>query len=164
MKRSPLYVSTLPALALALIGCGPDTSDKDIEFITTAEVRSLTLNAETNPKAVLLIDPRSPKAYADGHLPRARNMELWLIEYDGKTKKWIEAYSDIVVYGDDPGSAVAKAMTKRLLHVGYGDVRMYEGGVLEWRKAGFPIETGEQKDEEAGAATPAPSEEKTSAQ
>lgn len=144
-------------VALFGVGCGPDTTDNDIEFITTADVRRLTLNAETSSKSLLLIDPRAPKDFAEGHLPKARNMELTLIEYDGSTKKWIEAYSDIVVYGDDPGSSVAKAMTKRLLHVGYDDVRMYAGGMLEWKKAGFPIETGEQQPptSDGGKETPA---------
>lgn len=145
----------------ALSGCEPNIDDRDIEFIDTAEVRRLTVSAETNPKALLLIDPRSHSAFAQGHLPKARNIELADLERDGGRKKWIEAFSEIVVYGNDPGSAVARAVTKRLLHLRYSDVRMYQGGVMEWTKAGFPLETGEEAGSDPVEASPAAEPPKT---
>jgi 3-mercaptopyruvate sulfurtransferase SseA len=38
-------------------------------------------------------------------------------------------------------------MTKRLLVLGYGQTRLFGGGVFEWAAAGFPIESGQPENE-----------------
>jgi rhodanese-related sulfurtransferase len=141
IQRFSIVAAMTPLLA-CVVGCEPDITDADIKYIDTPSVRQLTVSAETNPHAVLLIDPRAPDVFAVGHIPGAKNIDLPAIDRDGGRKKWIEAYSEIVVYGDNPGSAVAKALTKRLLHLKYSDVFMYGGGMMEWQKAGFPVKTG----------------------
>lgn len=93
---------------------------------------------------VLLIDARSKKAHESGHLPGAINVQLFELEREaGLSKKW-KQYDEIIVYGDDPGSASARAVTKRLLEIGYSDVRFFRGGTAEWKKGGFPIVTPEK--------------------
>lgn len=75
-------VSILAAAAIALVGmlggCQRAISDKDIQPISLAEVRALTQS--DRPDVVLLIDPRSPAAFARGHLPGARNLSLEAID------------------------------------------------------------------------------------
>ncbi|GIW74061.1 MAG: hypothetical protein KatS3mg103_0583 [Phycisphaerales bacterium] len=47
-----------------------------------------------------------------------------------------------MVYAEGPGSVTSRAMTKRLLVLGYDQARLFAGGLVEWADAGFPIETG----------------------
>lgn len=52
----------------------------------------------------------------------------------------LDRYGQLVVYGDDPGTGSAVAMTKRLMMTGYKKVRMFMGGMSEWKRAGLPVE------------------------
>lgn len=129
-------------LATAAVGCGVTTSDKDIKGISLAEVKAIT-DAPAADRRELLIDPRPKVDYAAGHIPGA----VWVNLPDvsaipGQTDPALARYSRLVVYGDDPGSSTAKAMTKKLMAVGYSDVKMFVGGLAEWKRAGFPVETG----------------------
>ena len=138
-------VSILAAAAIALVGmlggCQRAISDKDRQPISLAEVRALTQS--DRPDVVLLIDPRSPAAFARGHLPGARNLSLEAIDDRFGTTPELERYANLVVYGDDPGTGVGRAMAKRLMSVGYKSVRLFFGGVSEWRRAGLELETSE---------------------
>ncbi|HLO40851.1 MAG TPA: rhodanese-like domain-containing protein [Phycisphaerales bacterium] len=126
------------AMGATLTGC--EISDQDIEFATIAEVRQLQLQAEKEPKALLLIDPRSRGAYDAARIPGAVHMEFRRdMEQRGVDPRY-KGYKNIVVYGNDPGSAVARGMTKRLMSVGYDDVRLFAGGLDEWRGMNYPIE------------------------
>lgn len=85
------------------------------------------------------MDVRDPESYALGHIPGAKNIRLQDVSATKKSPNF-DSYRAIVVYGEDPGSARAIAMTKRLLGVGYDDVFLLEGGFAGWRAGGGSIE------------------------
>lgn len=87
--------------------------------------------------ALLLIDPRSERRFAEAHIPGARNIRLPQVDPARDRDPGIERFRAIVVYGDDPASASARAMTKRLLAAGYRGVRLYAGGIKEWIGRGY---------------------------
>ncbi len=136
-----MLIAAVVGLAGVLGGCDKSISDKDIQPISLTELRALTQS--DRPNMVLLIDPRSPAAFARGHLPGARNLSLEAIDDRFGTTPELERYSNLVVYGDDPGTGVGRAMAKRLMSVGYKSVRLFFGGVSEWRRAGLELETSE---------------------
>jgi rhodanese-related sulfurtransferase len=129
-------------LLMALGGCGGGVSDKDIKRVSLGEVRSLVERGQTNPNTVLLVDPRPPSQYAAGHIAGARSMELPPMDQKrlGRDPA-LAAYQTIVVYGNDPASAIAVAMTKRLMALEYDGVRLFAGGLKEWTERGLPVET-----------------------
>ncbi len=47
---------------------------------------------------------------------------------------------DIVVYCSDPNCPASKFAYHILKRNGYENVRRYEGGILDWEEAGYPIE------------------------
>jgi len=123
-------------------GCDKNTRDTDIKFARLSEVRALVDRRDRGEKeVVLLIDPRPEKAFAAGHLPGARNLRLPQVDPKKDTDPEIEKFDRLVVYGDDPASAAARGMAKRLLAVGYKGVRLYSGGVKEWLSRGYETET-----------------------
>lgn len=128
---------------LPTVGCSQSPTDKDIQPITTPEFRELVQKAQTNPKALLLLDARSPRAFQAEHLPGATNMQLYEVNLELGVKARLKAYKTMVVYGDDAGSPPGRGLTKRLMGAGYDDVRFYVGGMKEWKAAGFPVETGD---------------------
>ena len=99
---------------------------------------------------VVLIDPRRSDRFESGHLPNARNVLLPDQTFDRGKDPAIERYENIVVYGNDPGSAAAIAMTKRLMSMRYDGVRWYEQGIREWVDAGLPLVTESRTEGGAG--------------
>lgn len=51
-----------------------------------------------------------------------------------------DPYDAIIVYGDNPGSALAKAVAKRLLAIGVDDVVYFEDGYSDYVRRGGLIE------------------------
>lgn len=123
-----------------LAGCAGEMTDRDVREVGLGEVKRLHDRAERDASAVLLIDPRPASAFAEARLPRARNLTLADVASDLGPRSEFRRFDEIVVYGDGPGTASARAMTKRLMALGYDDVRLFSGGLREWRLAGFPIE------------------------
>jgi 3-mercaptopyruvate sulfurtransferase SseA len=135
-----LYRLTLLLAALSSLGgCDRKVKDTDIKIVSVSEVKLMVDRGQRNPSEVLLVDPRPAKYYDEGHLPGARNIQLPQIDPKDDMDPGISRHNAIVVYGDNPGSAVARAMTKRLLAVGYDGVRFFAGGVQEWAKR-YPLD------------------------
>src|SRR6185436_12375749 len=95
---------------LALTACAPDIDDRDIVDVSQAEVRSLTLQTATDPKAVLLIDARPQADFAREHITGATNLQIYDLNPDRPRLKRLQGYGDLVVYGDDPGSRSATGL------------------------------------------------------
>jgi 3-mercaptopyruvate sulfurtransferase SseA len=137
----------IAAAAVMAVGglAGCEISDDDIEFVSIAEVRQLQVRAEKSPKDLLLVDPRSVAAYRRAHLPGAINLELRPDMEERGVDPRLASYDQIIVYGDNPGSSAAKAMTKRMMIVGYDDVRLFAGGLEEWQAMQYPVEGDEAR-------------------
>jgi len=125
-----------------LTGCGKATTDKDIVVISATDVLALRDRLKESPKAVELIDPRPAARFEEGHIPGAKNINLPAVPPDAKLDRAMQDFEMLVVYGENPASPSARAMTKRLISVGYPDVRFMAGGLEEWREKGGEIVTG----------------------
>ncbi|RMH14179.1 MAG: rhodanese-like domain-containing protein [Planctomycetota bacterium] len=141
MTTRKWYLPALASLVFGVLGCSERKVDnRDIEFIGLTQLRVLMDEARGNPDKLLLIDPRIASEFAAGHLPGAVNIRLPEVDRAAGRDPMIARHSHIVVYGNDPGSAVAQGMTKKLISRRYKNVRMFAGGIAEWRKAGFALE------------------------
>ncbi|UYV13380.1 MAG: rhodanese-like domain-containing protein [Phycisphaera sp.] len=130
-------------------GCDTGITDADIDNITLTELRLLWLEQQekTNEPLVLLIDPRRRGAFEGSRLPGAVHVTLPDLALESEIDPSVNAYDRIVVYAEGPGALSGRAMTKRLLVLGYDQTRLFGGGVVEWADAGFPIESGEPQNE-----------------
>lgn len=130
-----LAVFLIGATAALPGGCNRDVSDRDIRTIALPEVRKMT--ASDRERHAALIDPRSPRAFAEGHIPTARNLQLTEVSgIRGDLDRDLAAHKNLIVYGDNPGSAPARAMAKRLMTAGHKGVWWYEGGLDDWTRSG----------------------------
>ncbi len=145
MSTTRAGIARIALLALAgcagLAGCETSTSDKDIRNISVSELRDLARRADAGQKNLyLLIDPRSSAAFAAGRIPGAINMQLPQVDPRRGVDPALDRYENLVVYGNNPASAPARGMTKRLLSVGYDGVRLLAGGLEEWESLGYPVD------------------------
>ena len=122
--------------------------DDSIDPIQIGDVRNFIESTDENPDILLLVDPRSQNDYTFAHLPEARNIGLTDLRDDRTATKdsRIARHENIVVYGDNPGTTIARAMAKKLIKLDYDGVRLYFGGMEEWTRAGLPVERGPQPD------------------
>lgn len=149
MKR-PSAPSLLPAFvrvvalcaASAVLGACKDISDNDIVTASLKDARELHESLAKSPRSGLFIDARAPKYFSAGHIPGAANYQVADFQNKDLRRSSLESYGELMVYGDNPGSAESKALTKRLLEHGYSDVRLFAGGFDEWKEAGLPVEQG----------------------
>lgn len=122
----------------ALVGCSDTVSDRDIDFVTLPEVRRLTSEKAGTAQ---LVDARAPQEFALGHIPGAINRELAAVsERKDSIDPALARYKFLIVYGDDPGSGVARALAKRFMRAGHKGVRMFAGGIAEWKGSGLKLE------------------------
>jgi rhodanese-related sulfurtransferase len=126
---------------MAFGGCGGGVSEKTITYVSLDEVRELQAEDESDPRTLLLIDPRPARRYAEGHLPGAMTLQLPEVPAYGGRDRRLQGHDHLIVYGEDAASPTARAMTKRLLAIGYEGVRLYPGGMEEWVEADLPVET-----------------------
>ncbi|KVT53440.1 rhodanese-related sulfurtransferase [Burkholderia ubonensis] len=84
---------------------------------------------------IALIDVREEDPYAQGHPLWAANFPLSKLELDAWTRI-PRRDTPIVAYGDAAGEDLAPRAAARLAQLGYGDVRLLDGGLAGWRAAG----------------------------
>ncbi len=121
-----------------LTGCGGKISDRSITVLT---VDDLSERLAERGDEVLVLDARDRQSFEAGHVPGARLTRLSEIDVSAENPRF-DGYDAIVVYGDDPGSGLARALVKRLLESEHDDVYLLEQGFTGWRTAGGPVATG----------------------
>lgn len=139
------FIAVLVSVGGLVSGClGPrKVSDKHIQPVMLSEVAALHEAQEKRPgeKIALFLDSRPEAKFRVGHIPGARHLQLTDINPELKRDSAIEAFDEIIVYADNPGSASAKAVVKRMMGMRYDDVRLYAGGLEEWARSGRDVES-----------------------
>jgi 3-mercaptopyruvate sulfurtransferase SseA len=139
--RSRILLLATAAALPAWSGCERETRDTDIKLVSIGQVKALWDRDERGETRVMyLVDPRPAKSFGAEHIPGAKNLTLPKVDPKADRDPMIQQYDNIVVYGDDPGSAPARGMTKRLLAVGYKHIRFFAGGLKEWKSRGYPTD------------------------
>ncbi len=125
-------------------GCSIGLSDKSLTYLTPNGVSMLLeegvgtlLDADAE---VVIVDPRPTWSYGQGHIPGSLNIpfgqlhaQLWKLEGAGV----------IVVAGETHNDSVAIAMSKRLIKLGFSDVKTLRGGLTGWEDAGNSVVSAE---------------------
>ena len=136
-SRQTLLFSFLSAIVLAATtpGCASKVSDVNISSIAAEDVASWLRNT---PDTRLVIDVRNAEDFEQTHISGAEHFDLPDL-MDARHSEYFARHKTLVVYGQDAGSARATAAAKRLLTLGYRDVRVLQGGLDSWKARGLPI-------------------------
>ncbi len=89
----------------------------------------------------MLVDALPPISFAASHLPGAINIPPASVD-ERAPRRIPDRESEIVVYCTSPTCDASVEVGKRLLELGYRNVRHYPGGKDEWTAAGLPLEGG----------------------
>lgn len=136
--RTAMRFVLIAACLCAFAACSSQISDRNVRRI---ELREVARPVEREQIGTLIVDARTPGEYGAGHIPGARNIRSPDID-SRELDPELTRFKTIIVYGNDPGSAPAMSMVKKMMIAGYKDVRLFEQGFNAWRGAGLPIERG----------------------
>jgi rhodanese-related sulfurtransferase len=130
-----LWCASLPACAEKKV------SDRDVSFVDPADAYELSQGSSgvlgIGRSTAAWVDPRPASKYEAGRIPGAISVPIdTVIENDSR----LNDVGTIIVYGDDYGDPVAVAMAKKLLALGYSDVRTLRGGLRAWKQEGNEVE------------------------
>lgn len=82
-----------------------------------------------------LVCALSEWAFQAKHIPGSLH-----IDNPTKAAEFLKTSDEIVVYCSDPNCPASKFAYHQLTTKGFENVRRYEGGILDWEEAGYPIE------------------------
>jgi rhodanese-related sulfurtransferase len=96
-------------------------------------------------KGAVAVDARPEELFAEGHLPGAWSLPRGEVEEKLPViSAQVPLETPLVVYCSGYGCPDSEDVAMRLMDAGFVDVRVYEGGVPEWRDAGLPLAAGER--------------------
>ncbi|HEU0336741.1 MAG TPA: rhodanese-like domain-containing protein [Gaiellaceae bacterium] len=89
--------------------------------------------------SVVLVDARPAAAYHRRRLPGAVNLAAE--DADARAARLLpDRDAAIVVYSTDSACDRGEALVRRMQARGYGNVRLYRGGIEAWVQAGLELE------------------------
>jgi len=127
MKR----ILMIAIAALMVAGCSSNKSNGQTATVTTLKVEEFA--QVIKQRKVRLIDVRTPKEFADGHLKGAENIDIKSADFGERTK---EVKGRVAVYCLRGGRSLKAA--KQLAAQGC-TVYNLDGGILAWKQAGQPV-------------------------
>lgn len=133
--RAVRTIFWIGAVSLALTGCSKQITDRSVDRLNTEQASVFHRSA----RSTIFVDARPADQFAAGHIPGAVNRRLGEVSSSAMDPD-LARYRRIVVYGDNPGSAAAIALAKRLFEAGHSEVVFYEPGFEAWKAAGLPVE------------------------
>lgn len=102
------------------------------------EIDAADLHA--NPDAYVIVDGRTPEAFARAHIPGAINLPHRTIT--AETTAHIAKDAVIVTYCDGIGCNASTKAAVKLSRLGF-QVKEMIGGIDWWRRDGLPVEEGQ---------------------
>jgi len=122
------------------------------ELLTTPE----ELNAKLGLQDLRVIDTRQAELYAQGHIPGAIHFDLFGVSLIDTAPAPLKAFmsmiahlfelrgvtldTEVVFYEDNSGMRAARGLWF-LEYFGHRRVAVLDGGILAWKKAGYPMAT-----------------------
>lgn len=122
-----LFMIAASALLTACFDQASKVNDSDVQIIKPEELAAMLEKPRQRP---LIVDVRSPQAYAESHIPGAVNIPL--VELRENDPQLADTAS-IVVYDSDYTDAQSSAAAKKLLRMGYDGIYDLQGGLALWK-------------------------------
>jgi rhodanese-related sulfurtransferase len=97
-------------------------------------------------KSAVFLDARSPEEYTEGHIPGA--LEFYADDFEKFAPLVLPQLKnknqELIAYCHGSSCELSLHLANALMQQGYTNVKVFFGGWPEWKKADYPITTGDQ--------------------
>lgn len=136
MKRLMMIATVVIAMPLMATACGLSEKTADgYENATIAHTHEHWVQGDKSNIPFMLLDVRTPKEYAEGHIAGAK-----LIPVQVLAERLNEVPHDKQVYVYCHSGTRSARASKLLAEHGFTNIENIEGGIVAWKKAGYPVE------------------------
>ena len=125
-----------PTKGKIMLSAATSSSVSPVHEITVAELAERVQSSRPPVLAEIL----GPNHFASGHLPGALNLPLEGFS-EAAQRALPSKAADIVVYCASSTCQNSDIAARKLLALGYGNVRVFRGGKAAWKDAGLPLVT-----------------------
>lgn len=132
MKKFTIKVVLLLVLSISLTSCAQGSSAKKSDVVSLISAQDL--NKITDD--IQLIDIRTPKEFADGHIEDAKLIDYYAADFMDKMSK-LDKNKDLYIYcrsGNRSGKAA-----KKLESLGFPKIYDLEGGIIKWNRNNMKV-------------------------
>ena len=125
-------------------------------YIAPEQVPGTTLVSAAEAKAlydanVVFIDVRSPRLHNRRHIPGAVHLDLKDTYDEESLSRVAKKDQQLVIYCSGIKCSRSSTASAEAVSWGYTKVHYFRGGIVDWRNAGYPVESSEV---EAGEVKP----------
>jgi len=103
--------------------------------ITAEEVKKLY------DEGVVIIDVRNPRLYARRHIPGSHHLDLKTAYNEDSLATLANKDDPIVIYCSGVKCSRSYRASEQAVSWGYTKVKYFRGGIVDWRNAGYPVES-----------------------
>lgn len=95
-----------------------------------------------NKEDFLLVNVLSEESFESLHIPGSKNVDVHKDDFLEKMEELTEGDKDkeVVVYCSSFSCQASPSAARKLTEAGYNDVADFEGGLADWKEAGYPLE------------------------
>lgn len=123
-----IYLIAMTICAMQTSGC---THNDNIVSVSAQEFEK-----EINPDTIQLLDVRTPKEYAEGHIDGALNINVQSDDFKEFAQRKLSKDSTVLVYCRSGRRSLDAA--EILTNLGYKVINL-KGGIIEWKEVGLPV-------------------------
>ena len=119
-------------------------------YIAPEQVPGATLVTAAEAKAlydadVVFIDVRSPRLYNRRHIPGVVHLDLKDTYDEESLSRVAKKDQPLVIYCSGIKCSRSSTASAEAVSWGFKKVHYFRGGIVDWRNAGFPVESSEVK-------------------
>jgi rhodanese-related sulfurtransferase len=122
------------------------TTPKPLNLDQILRVNLVGAKSRFDQKNSVFLDARSPEEYAEGHIPGA--LEFYADDFEKFAPLVLPQLKDknqeLIAYCHGSTCELSLHLANALMAQGYTNVKVFFGGWPEWKKANYPINTGDQ--------------------
>ncbi len=135
MKRFIIIAAIAITMPLAATACGTGEQTADgYENASIAHTHEHWVQGDKSKIPFMLLDVRTPEEYAEGHIAGAKLIPVQVL---AEHLKEVPRDKQVYVYCYS-GTRSARA-SKLLAKNGFTNIENIEGGIVAWKKAGYPV-------------------------
>lgn len=136
------------AFTFMLVSLGPISYAADPDYLAPEQVPGTTVITAAEAKAlfdngVIFIDVRSPRLHGRRHIPGAVHLDLKDMYDENSLARVANKDQPLVIYCSGIKCSRSSRASAEAVSWGYEMVYYFRGGIVEWRDAGYPVESSE---------------------